>query len=147
MCYNQVGAPLPMKPKSSLHIPQPIRLETSAKDFRWGKPGGSFRDMEAPFPAGWRNTLPGSEVTVSAGILLFCSAGCEFRGAVFAEGRGGAFSISPILPKGQYTFCSRKRWGDSRGGQQPRVASAATLGRTEVSTTCARGDTLEMPWG
>lgn len=121
-------------------------METAGKGFGWGKPGGSFRDTEAPFPAGRGNALPGGEVTVPAGTWPLGSAGCELRGAVFAEGRGGAFSISPILPKGQDTSRSGKRWGDSRGGQRPSAAPAAAPERTAPSPTCAEG-TLGTPRG
>lgn len=60
--------------------------------------------------------LPGGEVTVPAGTWLFRSPGYELRGAVFAQGRGGAFSISPILPKGQDA---------SRAGRDGAIAAGA----------------------
>lgn len=100
-----------------MHLPAPARMGRAGKGFGCVEPGGSFIDAKAPFPAGQGNALPGGEVTVPAGTWLFRSPGYELRGAVFAQGRGGAFSISPILPKGQDA---------SRAGRDGAIAAGAS---------------------
>lgn len=95
------GMVTPLPHRAEIASPSPIQDGNSWERLRVGKPGNSFGDTRAPFPAGWGNVLLGGEVTIPAGTWLFRSPGYELRGAVFAQGRGGAFSISPILPKGQ----------------------------------------------